>query len=68
MQQYSVYLRHCASGENAEMHIKRVKSFVPPKGNVIILQITDRQFGNMVQFFGKLETGMHKDGQQLEIF
>ncbi len=27
MFQFSIYVRHCASQENAEVHIKRVKSF-----------------------------------------
>ncbi|MDC2703889.1 CRISPR-associated endonuclease Cas2, partial [Bacteroides ovatus] len=25
----SIYVRHCASSENAAVHIKRVKSFLP---------------------------------------
>ena len=29
MFQMSIYVRHCASMENAEVHIKRVKSFLP---------------------------------------
>ena len=29
MFQFSIYVRHCASVENAEVHIKRVKSFLP---------------------------------------
>ena len=28
MFQFSIYMRHCASRENAEVHIKRVKSFL----------------------------------------
>ena len=28
MFQYSVYIRHCASMANADVHIKRVKSFM----------------------------------------
>ena len=27
MFQFSIYVRHCASSENAAVHIKRVKSF-----------------------------------------
>ena len=29
MFQFSIYVRHCASSENAAVHIKRVKSFLP---------------------------------------
>lgn len=31
MFQFSIYLRHCASRENAEVHIKRVKKILPEK-------------------------------------
>ena len=30
MFQFSIYVRHCASMENAEVHMKRVNSFLPP--------------------------------------
>jgi CRISPR-associated protein Cas2 len=32
MFQFSIYLRHCPSRENAEVHIKRIKGFLPEKG------------------------------------
>ncbi len=44
MMQYSVYTRHCASIENAEIHIKRMGDVVPAEGEVRFLAITDRQF------------------------
>ena len=47
MFQFSIYLRHCNSRENADVHIKRVKNSLPPKGHVGILTITDKQFGMM---------------------
>ncbi|MGL6022186.1 MAG: CRISPR-associated endonuclease Cas2 [Chitinophagaceae bacterium] len=34
MFQFSIYLRHCPSKENADVHIKRVKSFLPAVGKV----------------------------------
>ena len=34
MFQFSIYVRHCASMENAEVHIKRIKSFLPEYGKV----------------------------------
>ena len=33
MFQFSIYVRHCASSENAAVHIKRVKSFLPEYGH-----------------------------------
>lgn len=68
MFQFSIYMRHCASRENAEVHIKRVKSLLPPKGHVGILAITDKQFGNIELFFGKDEEEKPDMPQQLELF
>lgn len=50
MFQFSIYMRHCPSSENAQVHINRVKSFLPDLGQVGILCITDKQFGNMELF------------------
>lgn len=68
MFQFSIYLRHCASRENAEVHIKRVKSFLPPNGHVGILCITDKQFGNMQLFNNKKKDNLQTPYQQLELF
>ncbi|HHT22103.1 MAG TPA: CRISPR-associated endonuclease Cas2 [Bacteroidales bacterium] len=68
MFQFSIYLRHCASRENADVHIKRVKSYLPPAGQVGILCITDKQFGNMELFVGKKEKEVKTPYQQLELF
>ena len=42
MFQFSIYVRHCASSENAAVHIKRVKNNLPELGKVGILCITDK--------------------------
>lgn len=68
MFQFSIYLRHCASRENAEVHIKRVKNFLPPAGQVGILCVTDKQFGKMELFVGKKEDKVKTPYQQLELF
>lgn len=68
MFQFSIYIRHCASMENAEMHIKRVKSFLPEFGKVGIICITDKQFGNIELFFGRKTFAPNAPGQQLELF
>ena len=66
MMQYSVYMRHCPSRENAEVHIKRVKSFLPPKGMVNILRVTDKQFGMMESFISKKKAPLPEESYQLE--
>lgn len=68
MFQFSIYVRHCASKENAEVHIKRVKRSLPELGHVGILCITDKQFGEIELFFGKKEQAPPQIGQQLELF
>lgn len=47
MFQFSIYLRHCPSRENAEMQIARVRCSLPEKGKVGLLYITDKQFASM---------------------
>jgi len=68
MIQYSIYSRHCNSRENADVHIKRVKSFLPPKGEVIVFTLTDKQFGLMEFFRGMDPTDRPETPQQLELF
>ena len=68
MFQFSIYLRHCASMENANVHIKRVKKILPEKGHIGIMTITDKQFGMMEIFQGKKEATPKDIPQQLEFF
>ena len=68
MFQFSIYLRHCASRENAQVHINRVKNSLPPKGHVGVLCVTDKQFGKMELFIGKKEEEVKTPYQQLELF
>lgn len=68
MFQFSIYMRHCPSRENAEVHIRRVKTILPQEGMVGILCITDKQFGMMELFHGKKEEKKIVGPQQLELF
>lgn len=68
MFQFSIYLRHCPSRENAEVHIRRVKNFLPQDGYVGILTITDKQFGQMELFRGCQKMKKDTPVQQLELF
>lgn len=67
MFQFSMYVRHCYSAENAQTHINRVKSFLPEKGKVGIMSITDKQFGDIQIFFGNQEQEVEQPCQQLEL-
>ena len=68
MFQFSIYVRHCPSRENAEVHMKRIKLALPPTGEVGILCITDKQFG-MIEIFSARKIAKHAaTPQQLELF
>lgn len=66
--QYSIYVRHCASRENAAVHVKRVKSFIPRSGEVCIIVITDKQFGEIEIFSSSEPQKPNTPGVQLELF
>lgn len=68
MMQYSVYMRHCASDENAQVHVKRVKSFLPDDGEVRIITITDKQFSRIKVFYGKIRKPAEKAPEQISFF
>src|SRR5690554_21165 len=68
MFQFSIYMRFCASRENAAVHIRRTKNSLPKKGKVGIMQITDKQFGMMEIFHGQKEMETEAPSQQLELF
>lgn len=68
MMQFSVYNRHCASKESAEVHIKRVKGFIPEKGQVSILSVTDKQYGNICNIWGMKSKPLKEGPKQLEMF
>lgn len=68
MMQFSVYTRYCASKESCEVHTKRVRSLLPASGKVSIMCVTDKQFGDIINFWGKIERNKPDIPQQLEFF
>ena len=52
MHQFSMYVRHCSSFENAEVHIQRVERIIPAYGHISIMMMTDKQFGMIRNFWG----------------
>jgi CRISPR-associated protein Cas2 len=63
-----VYYRHCASFESGEVHIGRIKKLIPSEGHVSILSITDKQFGNIINYWGASTKAMPDTPKQLELF
>ena len=68
MMQYSVYIRHCASIENAKVHVVRMGKCVPSAGEVRFLTITDKQFGRIEVFVGRNREKPPPPPAQLEFF
>jgi CRISPR-associated protein Cas2 len=68
MMQFSVYVRHCASVENADLHTRRMAALTPPEGEVRFLTITDRQYGRIQTFWGKKRQPARLSPSQLELF
>ena len=62
MAQFSVYMKHCAGKEQAQTIQNKITSLVPPYGNIKLLFITDKQFGNIVHL-GKHSTRQINDSQ-----
>lgn len=75
MMQYSIYIRHCASRENADVHLGHVKSLLPETGRVSVLLVTDKQYSSIFNFWckpksesSKMEKEDISEPIQLELF
>ena len=68
MMQYSVYIRHCSSFENLEVHRKRVRKLLPPKGQVSMMHITDKQYGQIENFWCVQSVRLPPAPQQIQLF
>ena len=66
--QYSVYARPSPSKETANVHIARVERWLPPGGEVRILEMTDRQYELMRIFWGQKRRPPPQTPNQLEFF
>lgn len=67
MLQFSVYIRHCATMENAEVHMARVGAWVPPDGEVRLITLTEKQHQRMRIFLGKRRIAPELPPNQLEL-
>lgn len=68
MLQFSVYARHCASYENLDVHVNRVKGWLPPDGHVRVFTFTDKQFQKQLVFYGKIRATTPPPAEQLTLF
>ena len=51
-----------------DVHIKRVQLAIPATGLISILSVTDKQFSNIKNFYGKVEKPILETPLQLELF
>ncbi len=68
MFQFSIYVRNCASRENTQVHIERLKKMLPEEGKICIITITERQFNEILLFEGQKKTPPIPEAIQLELF
>ena len=68
MFQYSIYIRHCASAESADVHKARIRRILPEYGKVTVMRITDKQFGDMEVFDCQKPAANRPQAIQLELF
>ena len=66
--QFSVYARYSPSEEASDAMRRRIRGALPPKGQVRLLAVTDRQFGKMEIFEGKNRRQPEEPPAQLTLF
>ena len=59
MIQFSVYARICNGQDRTDKHLQRLKSVIPEKGSVRVMQITDKQYERM-----KILVGTKKNNEK----
>ena len=68
MLQFSIYCRVCRGIDIVEREIKRIKKVLPPKGNIRILTVTEKQYGSMVFLVGEPKKDEVIGAEQLLLF
>ncbi len=52
MIQYSIYCKILPNRDSAKAYIRRVKQHLPPDGSVFVLEVTEKQYQDMVLLKG----------------
>ena len=68
MLQYSIYVRHCSSFENLSVHKRRVRTVLPPKGQISMMHITDKQYAQIENFWSAQTRTLPPTPQQIQMF
>lgn len=65
MMQYSVYSRYCNSDAVVQTHIARLRRYVPAKGSVRVLVVTENQYQKMEILVGEISKNEIQTAKQL---
>ncbi|MFQ3549151.1 MAG: CRISPR-associated endonuclease Cas2 [Armatimonadota bacterium] len=69
MIQFSIYSRICNGLDDVNKHIKRLKENLPTEGSIRCMQVTEKQYANMMVLIGeKKEKEKDKYSKQLSFF
>jgi CRISPR-associated protein Cas2 len=66
--QYSVYVRFCDNNRLAETILHHIQEAIPPKGEVRLVCVTDKQYGEMFIFEGRKKKHPESEPEQLTFF
>lgn len=56
MLQYSIYIRTCKGYSAVEKHKRRLKSYLPTKGHIRLLVLTNKMYENIELLLGEKNT------------
>lgn len=68
MLQFSVYSRVCKGLDSVESHLRYLKAILPTKGNIRMLQVTEKQYVRMEILLGSVKKSEKNAGKQLLLF
>lgn len=68
MMQFSVYTRFVTSKQKANVYLRKINRIVPEDGFVSIFMITDKQYSQSINYWGKSEVKPNPIPGLFEIF
>lgn len=68
MKQYSVYMRHTTSREQMDALFRNVERHLPKNGEISIMQVTDKQFGMIKNYYCREPEPPPEERKQIMMF
>lgn len=68
MSQFSIYARFCNGKEQVETYLRRIEANLPPRGDIHVVTITDRQYENIIRYSNQGRGVRKKSPDQLVLF